>query len=195
MTNQKWYSLFFGVLSPFVRLAFPMKVTGRENLPEGAALICPLHSNIVDPILISYAFGRKTFLRHLAKAESIRTPVFGWIMRRIGSIFVRRGESDIAAYKQCVGVLKAGEKLLLFPEGTRVHGDGTVPTQTGVIHMAAAARAAIVPVYLPRDKKAFRRVEIIIGKPYYVNIKSHDDYARLADELMDTIWELGGGRP
>ena len=190
MTKEKWYRLVYSLLRPIGWLLYPQQFVGRENVPEGAAIFCAPHSNIADPILISFALGRKTYVHHLAKAESKSTFLFGWLMRKAGSIFVKRGERDIDSFKKCMRVLKAGEKLIVFPEGTRVHGDAVVKPKSGVIHMAARLHVPIVPVYLPRDKKLFHRVPTIIGKPYYPEVTDHGDYDRLSEELMERIWAL-----
>ena len=109
---------------------------------------------------------------------------------KAGSIFVKRGERDIDSFKQCMRVLKAGEKLIVFPEGTRVHGDAVVEPKSGVIHMAVRMHVPIVPVYIPRDKKIFHEVPTVIGEPYYPELGDHRDYDRLARELMERIWAL-----
>jgi len=192
MTNEKWYRVFFSLLRPVVTLLFPLDVRGRENIQEGPLLICPNHSNAVDPFLISIALGSNIFMRHLAKAESVNVPFFGWLMRRIGSIFVKRGEQDIDSFKQCIRTLKSGEKLLVFPEGTRVHGDDRVEAKSGVIRMAAKTNVPIVPVYLTRDKKAFHRSELIFGSPYYITARTHEEYVSAAADLMDRNWMLKG---
>ena len=190
MTNEKWYKLFCSILRPVVRLLFPQNIKGLENVPQGPALICPNHSNAVDPILVSVAMGPDVFVHHFAKAESKKIFLFGWIMRKIGSIFVKRGERDIDSFKQCLRALKSGEKLLVFPEGTRVHGDERTEAKTGVIHMAAKTNTPIVPVYLTRDKKVFKRSVLVFGEPYCVSARSHDEYETAAAQLMDRIWEL-----
>ena len=190
MKKENWYHLIYDILRPIGWLIYPQKFVGRENIPEGPAIFCAPHSNIADPILISFALRRKTYVHHLAKIESRKIFIFGWLMEKAGSIFVRRGESDIESYKQCLRVLKAGEKLIVFPEGTRVHGDRVVEPKSGVIHMAVRTHVPIVPVYIPRDKKLFHKVPTIIGKPYYPEYTEHGDYDRLAKELMDRIWAL-----
>lgn len=167
MTKEKWYRLVYDVLLPIGALLYPQKFYGLENIPEGPAILCAPHSNVADPILISFALGRKTYVHHLAKAESKTMFIFGWLMKKAGSIFVKRGERDIDSFKQCMRVLKAGEKLIVFPEGTRVHGDAVVEPKSGVIHMAVRMHVPIVPVYIPRDKKIFHEVPTVIGEPYY----------------------------
>lgn len=190
MTREKWYRLIYDVLRPIGALLYPQRFSGLENIPEGAAIFCAPHSNIADPILISFVLGRKTYVHHLAKEESKTTFVFGWLMRKAGSIFVKRGERDIDSFKKCMRVLKDGEKLIVFPEGTRVHGDAVVPPKSGVIHMAARLHVPIVPVYIPRDKKLFRIVPTVVGTPYIPDVKDHADYDRCAEELMERIWAL-----
>lgn len=190
MTKEKWYRLVYSILRPIGAVIYPQIFFGLENIPEGPAIFCAPHSNIADPILLSFAFGRKTYVRHLAKAESKSMFLFGWIMKKAGSIYVKRGERDIDSFKQCIRALKAGDKLIIFPEGTRVHGDAVVEPKSGVIHMAVRTGVPIVPIYLPRDKKLFRKVPTVIGKPYHPQMIDRRDYDRLAAELMERIWAL-----
>ena len=76
MTKEKWYRLVYDVLRPIGALLYPQKFYGLENIPEGPAILCAPHSNVADPILISFALGRKTYVHHLAKAESKTMFVF-----------------------------------------------------------------------------------------------------------------------
>lgn len=190
MSTEKNYLRLLRFCRPIVHLIYPFRARGVENIPEGAALICPLHSNWTDPFIVAVAMGKKNMCHPLAKEETRRMPLFGRIMAGIGTIFINRGEADIEAYKSCIRVLKNGEKLLIFPEGTRVHGDEDKGAKTGVIRMASRTGAPIVPVYLPRDKKLFRRVDVIFGEPYTVERASHADYEPMAQDLMDRIRAL-----
>ncbi len=190
MSTEKNYERLFRFCRPLVHVLYPFRVIGLENIPEGAALICPNHSNWSDPFIIAIALGLEKRCHPLAKEETRSIPVFGKILEGVGAIFVNRGEADIEAYKSCIRVLKNGEKLLAFPEGTRVHGDEVKPVKTGVIRMAARTGAPIVPVYIPRDKKVFRRVDVVFGEPYTVGRAGHADYEPLARDLMDRIMAL-----
>ena len=62
MTKEKWYRLVYDVLRPIGALLYPQKFYGLENIPEGPAILCAPHSNVADPILISFALGRKTYV-------------------------------------------------------------------------------------------------------------------------------------
>lgn len=189
-SQRRWFHLLFVLVWPIVKIFYPCKAYGVENIPEGAAIICPSHSNLPDPFFITLAMGWNGFIHHMAKIESRKIPFFGYAMEKMGSIFVHRGEQDIDAYKQSIRVLQAGEKLMIFPEGTRVHGNDTVEPKSGVIRMAAKTHAPIVPVYIPRDKKIWHPFKIVFGEPYYIEKAGKNDYDRLAHELMDKIWAL-----
>lgn len=192
MKKENWYKLCFALARPLGWILFPQRTVGRENIPEGPAIFCANHSDAIDPALISFGLGIGTYTIHLAKAELQKVPLLGQLMEKIGSIFIRRGEQDVNAIKSCMRALKEGNKIILFPEGTRVHGDKVVEPKTGAVHMASRLHVPIVPVYLPRDKKIFRPFRLMIGKPYYVEPQTHGDYNTLAQELMERIWALRG---
>ena len=52
---------------PFFNLFRPLKVIGRENIPDGAAVLCPNHTTIGDPFYVVFAFGRRYPMRAMAK--------------------------------------------------------------------------------------------------------------------------------
>ena len=188
--QRRWYRFLFIISWLPMQILFPSRMIGRENIPDGPAILCPSHSNLQDPFYISLALGVRKFCHHMAKEDTRKIPILGYIMYKMGSIFVDRDEQDINAYKKSIRVLQAGEQLMIFPEGTRVHGTDHVPPKSGVIRMAAKTHVPIVPIYLPRDKKVFHKTVFVIGEPYYIDNARRDDYQRLADELMDKIWAL-----
>ena len=190
MRKENWFKLIFAVIKP-VCLVFPQKNIGRENLPEGPALICANHSSGLDPFMVAFAAGWGTYLRMMAKAELRKLPLIGWILEKAGIIFVKRGERDIDSFKSSLRALKSGEKLMLFPEGTRVRGEDTVAAKTGAIHMAVRTGVPIVPVYVPRHKKPFRVSHVVIGEPYYIQVEKRDELDGHAQNLMERIWALG----
>ena len=190
MSRVRWYHFAYDVCRILAWFLYPHKYYGSENVPEGACIVCANHSNAADPLLVSLAMGRRHYVRHVAKAETESIPLVGWFMKKCGSIFIHRGESDITAFKQCRKALKDGEKIMIFPEGTRVSGNDCVEPKNGAVRLAAKLRVPILPVYLPRDKKLFRPIEVVIGQPYYVEGGSRADYDALARESMDRIWAL-----
>ncbi|MGI5935249.1 MAG: lysophospholipid acyltransferase family protein [Oscillospiraceae bacterium] len=186
------YLTFYKILRPIVSLLYPLKVTGLESVPEGAAIVCAPHSSYVDAVLLAYALGKKHILRFMAKAELFSVPVIGWVMRKCGAFAVNRSGPDINAIRTAIKYLKSGEKVMIFPEGTRVAADDAVAAKSGAVRLALKVGVPIVPVYLPRKKKLFSRVHVHIGEPFSIGAadKTNPDYSKLAELLMSRIYAL-----
>ena len=91
-------------------------------------------------------------------------------------------------------MLKAGKKLLLFPEGTRVKpGMPPVRAKAGAPMFAVRNNVPLVPIYIPAGRKAFKKNTVVIGKPYHPvcdGKPNHEHYQQMADELMRCIQDL-----
>lgn len=188
-----WFHLVYSVAYVIYMLIYPLRVIGRENIPEGAAVICPRHCTAIDPPMVYFALGRKNFPRVIAKQELLEIPVLGPILYRIGVFGVRRGENDMSPIRNGLRCLKEGTKLIIFPEGTRVHEGEHVEAQTGAIMFALKTGAPLVPVYLTRAKK-FHRLTMVFGEPYHPQIAGKratpEENRQLADELLEKIYAL-----
>ena len=190
---KRWYNFIYSLIVPITRFFYPLSFKGRENIPEGPAVVCGNHSNMIDPILVAASFGKDTFMHFIAKLELKSVPIVGWALEKAGVCFVNRGESDIGAMRSMMRFLKRGDKIFIFPEGTRVEEDNMVDAKTGAVRLASKLHVPIVPVYIPRRKKPFSRVELIIGEPYNVEGHNHNEYEELADGIMSRIYELRDG--
>ncbi len=195
MTKEfRIYRIIYFFVSITIGLFYWVKPVGRKNIPDGAAVVCANHSSWVDPLLVALAFSKKVHLHMMAKAELFKNKIFNFLFSRAGIFPVRRGEADVKAVRMTLKCLKDGEKVLIFPEGTRVVEGMDSEAKTGAVKMATRASAPIVPVYVPRVKKPFRRLPIVIGEPYTVNSENAklntSDYIQIADDLMDRIEEL-----
>lgn len=193
--SYKFYRGCYYLARPVIGIFYRLRVSGRENIPEGAAMVCGNHSSNIDPFLLAFAFGINCHIHVIGKIELFKIPIIAPLLKKLGMISVNRGILDGTAIKSTLGYLKKNEKVAIFPEGTRVSEHGEVSAKNGAVKLAERAGVPIVPVFLPRKKPLFRRVHLIIGEPYYIekhsDKRSADDYARLADELMERIKALG----
>lgn len=195
---EAWYRTLYYIIYPFFNLFHPSRAVGLEHLPQGGALICPNHTKASDPFFVVFAFGLKNRICAMAKAEVMRVPVVGWVLSKAGVFGIDRGKADVGAIKTAMKRLKAGEKLVLFPEGTRVkegeeedheakHGAAMLALRTGV---------PIVPVYIPRKKNWFRPTTVVIGEPYYPRIAGKraapEEYDAISAEVKRRIYALEG---
>lgn len=192
---NKVYAVLYPILWIFMKIFHPWAAQGRENLPAGGALVCGNHTSLGDPVYVVCAAGHRPQFRVMAKEELMRIPVLGFILRHAGIIGVKRGKADVGAIKEGMRVLKNGERLLLFPEGTRVRDGETGEAHTGAAMFATRTGAPIVPVYISPRKRWFRKTAVIFGQPYHPEFEGRrptpEDYQRIADELMERIRALG----
>ena len=197
MTEKKWYRFFYAIVWPFVMLFYPMKFIGRENIPEGGALVCANHSAAVDPFFLAFALGRKKRICAMAKESLLNIFFVGKVLKLIGTFGVRRGASDIHAIKYALEELKKGEYVVIFPEGTRVKSREEGEPKTGAAMLACRTGVNVLPVYIPVKKKPFRINLVYIGKPYKMipegKRATSKDYDTFTADLMDRIYNLGDG--
>jgi 1-acyl-sn-glycerol-3-phosphate acyltransferase len=191
---MSWYPVLYTIVWPFFNLFHPCRAIGREHIPEGGAVICANHTRANDPFFVVFAFRRKHPLNIMAKAELMRIPVLGPLLKKVGVFGVDRGKSDVAAIKHALRCLKNGEKLLLFPEGTRVREGDAVAAKTGASMLALRAGVPLVPVWLPPKRRWFRPTPVVIGEPFLPEIAGRrptaEDYDRITQELMERIHAL-----
>jgi 1-acyl-sn-glycerol-3-phosphate acyltransferase len=119
------------------------RVDGLENIPQDGPVIFFInHIAFVDPIAVLYVVKRD--IVPMAKAEVYDLPFIGIFPKMWGVIPVRREDIDRGAIREALGVLKAGECLLLAPEGTR--GVALQKGRDGAAYLASRSDAALVPV-------------------------------------------------
>lgn len=196
--TDAWFHFLYIVLWPILNFFHPIRAIGRENIPEGPAVICPNHTTIGDPFYVVFAFGRRYPMRAMAKIQIMRVPFIGWILGKAGVFGVDRGHADMKAVKTALRLLKDGNKLLMFPEGTRVHEGEDVAAKTGAAMFATRTNVPLMPVYIQRKKKLFSRNIVVIGEPYTPKYEGRkptaDELDAITNDLMDRIHALGEGR-
>lgn len=114
-----WGRWFWGALLRFLlKLFVRLEVRGAENIPAtGAGIVYYNHIHWLDPVLISDNLPR--YGVPLAKIETSRWPVVGWLLRWYRVIFITRGAVDRAALQATWEVLQDGDLSVISPEGTR----------------------------------------------------------------------------
>lgn len=193
--NNVFYRRAYKILAPVIRFFFPLDVQGREHLSDEAVVLCPNHSDAVDPILLACAMPGDTRLRVMAKKQLMGVPVVGWLIRKLGAFGVDRGNSDIGAIKTAIRALKDGWKLMIFPEGTRVRVGEEVDAKGGAAMIAIRSGVRMQPVYIGTKKRLFRRTKVIFG-PAYTPVYSGrkgtaEEYQANVEEIMRRVKELG----
>lgn len=130
----------------------------------------------------------------MAKAELFDTKVKSWLFTSVKTIKVTRGSNDISAMKKSLSVLKKGEILGIFPEGTRVKNnsyEGNV--KSGAVMLAHRSKVDILPVSIDASYKMFSKVNIRVMPIFEINnyIEQGLDYEEISDILMKSIYKWG----
>lgn len=188
---NKLYAAAYPVVFPIFCLVHPCHTIGRENIPEGAAVICVNHTHASDPFVAVFAFGRRNQVFPMAKIELRRVPFIGWVLEKAGVIYVDRGNADVSAIKKCLQYLKIGRKVLIFPEGTREKEGRELEAKSGAAMLAMRTGTPILPVYIPNERPWFRRLNVAVGEPFLPEFEGKRpcsaDYQRAARETMQRI--------
>ena len=190
-----FYPIIYGILHVALRLYHWPSFRGRENLPEGPCVMCGNHSGFADPLWIFQLLGWKILPWTMAKKSVMETPVLGPFLRTFRAFPVDRDNPDMAAIKKSLAVLKLGEKLLIFPEGTRVKNGKKSEPKSGAVLLAQRAGVPLVPVYVTHGRKPFQRIKIVMGEAYApafpTRRPSNEELEQATAELMKKIYRLG----
>ncbi len=149
-----------------IRLSYPTKFIGKENIPKGPCIIASNHTSNLDAVLLAVHTWEKKF--YLAKKELFKNKLFGSFLKSVGAIEIDRQSTDVGAIKNCMRVLKNGKKLVIFPEGTRNHNDDMQLGQVkhGVSMFAIKAKVPIVPMFIAKQPRFWRKNKVVIGQPF-----------------------------
>lgn len=181
-------------LVAFARALFSLlmkyEVSGLENFPrEGAVIVAANHVTNFDVFPMQFALPRVIFF--MGKAELFKNPIVDLLARNLGGFPVNRGEKDQWAMDHALKVLRHGQTLGMFPEGTRSHGGGLKVAKTGTAKLSLEAGCPIVPMTVVGSDQFFRRfphraeVRIQILPP--ILPKPDESPLALTDRLMFTL--------
>ncbi len=189
------YKIAVAVLKPIFCFLYRIKTTGKENISDGAAIVCANHTSWLDAIVLAVGVGPGKPFRFMAKQEIFSNKIFAWLFHKIGVIPVNRENTDLSTIRTCLKVLKNGEKLMMFPEGTRISEEKAdrENVKVGVGMIATRANAPIIPVYISGDKCLFKKTSVVIGKPMMpITSKgsNNENYMSTALAVFDEIMRL-----
>ena len=144
------FYLFVGAISwPVVRGLFRLRAEGVENLPpSGGFVLAANHTSNLDPWPLGIPLWPRRFLRFMAKSELYWFPL-GLVIKAGGGFPVRRGERDIEAIRTGIELVRSGDVVAMFPEGTRrrkgLRKKYQPRAHTGAARIALEAHVPLVP--------------------------------------------------
>jgi 1-acyl-sn-glycerol-3-phosphate acyltransferase len=140
------------------------EIIGASNVPsDGPVILCCNHISNYDPPILG-AFTHR-IVHYMAKAELFTMPVFKQLLPKIKAFPIKRGSSDKQAMRTAMKLLKDGEVLGLFPEGTRSKTGELGKGMSGVGFFALRSDAVVIPCAIIGPFKLFKKVKVVYGEP------------------------------
>ncbi len=179
---------------------FRLKVMGRENIPpHGAFIMAPNHISYVDPPLAGSSQKRE--VHFMAKKSLFRNKLFGYIISATNAHPISRGAVDRKSFETAANILKKGDGLVVFPEGTRSKTDDFLPPRPGIGMIARKSLCPICPTYINgtnrlwdcfigRDRLGINYGRTITADELEQFEDNKDGYRLLAENVMERIREL-----
>lgn len=180
------FRFFKGLLGIFFLIFFRPKIVGREKIPkDGGVILAGNHRHIFDPCMPILSTKRP--VHYMAKKELFNSPI-GWFFKVVGCIPVDRGHDNTDSKEAALEVLREGEVLGIFPEGTRNKSlNGLLPFKYGAVSMSNKSGALIVPFAITGKYRLFNnKLTVRFGKGFVAS----DDLERTNKRLVSEIEEL-----
>jgi len=184
------YHVVGGLSLPVVRFLFRLRATGLENLPaDGGFVLAANHTSNFDPWPLGLPLFPQRWLRFMAKSELYWWPL-GRVLDAAGAFPVERGKGDLEAIAKAVELVRSGEVVVMFPEGTRqrkgLRKRWEARPHTGAARIAQRAGAPLVPAAIKGTDRLARLgpLRVTYGPPVEVTDDSHETTERLMAEIQ-----------
>ena len=173
-------TVVYGLLKPIYRF----EVIGAEKFPkEGGILLCSNHIDNLDPPVVGINAPRP--VNFMAKEELFNLPLLKSILPGVRAFPVKRGMSDRDALRRAIKLLKDGEVVGLFPEGTRSKDGQLGKGFSGAGFFALRGEANVVPCAIIGPYKPFKRLKVVYGEA--IDMQPYRERKASAEEVTEVI--------
>ena len=168
--------LVTGIIKGVIDISCRIDDRELEKIPyKGPAIIIMNHTNFLEvPLVYIHLMPRP--ISGLAKKESWKIPLYGFLAKQWNGVPIKRGTADMSAFRKISEVMKQGRILIIAPEGTRNVTGVLKKAYPGIITMAKQNNVPIIPVAhfgsenFWSNMKRLKRTDftIRVGKPFYI---------------------------
>ena len=175
------------------QILFPFKLVGKEKVKDGACVLVGNHYRIWD--IVHMACTTKEKVHFITKKELYKNKFLAHLCDIVEAIPVSRDGQDAKAVMTALRYLKNGDKISMFPEGTRNRTDeDLLPLKGGAAMFAIKAKAPVYPVMCPHKTRLFRRTKILVGDPidlsaFYDRRLTAEDYEEAEEIIREKMLE------
>jgi 1-acyl-sn-glycerol-3-phosphate acyltransferase len=175
----------------YLKLLYRIKFVNRSNIPgRKPFIICANHISWLDPMAVAAAFPAWYKINYMAKKELFNNIILKFLLPLAGAFPVNRQEADLIAIKKAYLVLKEGNVLGLFPEGTRSRNGIMQKAYNGAALIAVRSGVPILPVAVEGPYLLFKPVKVHVGQPFVLPplvYEQKNDKREQLDAMSDMI--------
>lgn len=189
-----------------LKIFFRIRVDGIRNIPrKGPFIIAPNHISFLDPVAAGAFIPRSLY--YMARDTLFDIPFLGALIKACHTFPVRRGKPHPRTMKKALSILKSGNGLLLFPEGTRSINGKLREGSPGLGMLASLSGAPVIPTLLEGTEKALpvhaewirmKKVRVRYGKPVFPHCvkggkRDRELYQAISKGVMKRIGDMQNG--
>ncbi len=196
--SRPWHARFFYrgshmIVSLVFALYFRLRIAGRQHIPPGSMLVCCNHQSHLDPVLVGLAC--RDPMTYLAR-DTLFKGLFAKLIVYLGAVPIQRDGLGLAGVKRTLERLKIGEKVLIFPEGTRTEDGQLQPFKGGLALLARRAKVPLLPMAIagafeawPKGKSfpSPRTLQVVVGPPIPLEVVQTLDDDQLTELLTREV--------
>jgi 1-acyl-sn-glycerol-3-phosphate acyltransferase len=129
-------------------LSTKITIKGKENIVKNEKFfIASSHQSMFETFFLQTIFNSPVFI---LKKELLKIPVFGWYLKKIGSIYINRNKvtkENLGFFDQISNLIKSSNRpLIIFPQGTRLTSDDRTPFKKGASRIYDELKIKCQPV-------------------------------------------------
>lgn len=190
------FTCFWASLYTWLNPAWPVTITGRDNIVAGRTYVLVAnHLSLLDILVLFRLF--KDF-KWVSKAEIFKVPGVGWNMSLNKYIPLKRGDKASIAemMEMSEATLRSGSSVMIFPEGTRSKTGEMRDFKRGAFEMARATDVAIVPIVIQGTSDALPKHGFVLQGKHRISVTVLPEVpvsvveAKTTQELSDHVREL-----
>ncbi len=175
-----------------VILSVKIEVIGKENIIyNNKYFIASSHQSMFETFYLQTIFNSPIFI---LKRELLLIPIFGWYLKKIGSISIKRNKvsrDNLGFFDDVRKAMKNSERpLIIFPQGTRTKPDERPPFKKGVARIYDELKIACQPVAINSGyiwpKKGYKRSH----KNITISILPSLNYGLNRDDFVNNIEKI-----
>lgn len=196
------YWLVYSLARGFFKLFFDLRIYGEKHIRPGSGLLIANHTSFYDPPILSVSCTEE--VHFLARDSLFHIPLLGRLIKTLNTHPVARESTDMNVLRQMIRLLNEGNKLIIFPEGTRSKNGTMKPFKAGFSFLAKKAKATVYPAYIdgayrawPSKKKfprLFGKVTCVFGSAIeweeFEELPRDEAEKRLTERCVKTIDDL-----